>query len=94
MASNSRYQPAPQRDSFDEPAFSHAPPSYQATAESPRTEDDNVPDDFKACPSPDTLLSFERKHKSNDTVVQFGGTVAEAALPIRMQFIRKVYAIL
>jgi hypothetical protein len=71
MASNSRYQPAPQRDSFDEPAFSHAPPSYQATAESPRTEDDNVPDDFK-----------------------FGGTVAEAALPIRMQFIRKVYAIL
>jgi len=71
MASNTRYQPAPQRDSFDEPAFSHAPPSYQATAEDSRTEDDNVPDDFK-----------------------FGGSVAEATLPIRMQFIRKVYSIL
>ena len=27
-------------------------------------------------------------------MVQFGGTVAEATLPIRMQFIRKVYSIL
>lgn len=25
---------------------------------------------------------------------QFGGSVAEATLPIRMQFVRKVYAIL
>lgn len=28
------------------------------------------------------------------TTQQFGGSVAEATLPIRMQFIRKVYAIL
>ncbi|KAF9891237.1 hypothetical protein FE257_004801 [Aspergillus nanangensis] len=73
MAANTRYQPAPQRDSFEEP-YTQAPPSYQATAESsqqPRSEDDNVPDDFK-----------------------FGGTVAEGTLPIRMQFIRKVYSIL
>ena len=28
------------------------------------------------------------------TIRQFGGSVAEATLPIRMQFIRKVYAIL
>ncbi|KAL5359472.1 inhibitor of apoptosis-promoting Bax1-domain-containing protein [Aspergillus floccosus] len=74
MAANTRYQPAPQRDSLEEPGYPQAPPSYQATAESsqqPRSEDDNVPDDFK-----------------------FGGTVAEGTLPIRMQFIRKVYAIL
>ncbi|OKL61239.1 hypothetical protein UA08_03858 [Talaromyces atroroseus] len=71
MAANTRYQPAPQRDSFEEAQFSQPPPSYDATAETPRTEDDNVPDDFK-----------------------FGGTVAEGTLPIRMQFIRKVYSIL
>ncbi|PWY96398.1 N-methyl-D-aspartate receptor glutamate-binding subunit [Aspergillus sclerotioniger CBS 115572] len=74
MAANARYEPAPQRDSFDEHAYSQPPPSYQATANpspAPRGEDDNVPDDFK-----------------------FGGTVAEGTLPIRMQFIRKVYAIL
>ncbi|KAA8647027.1 hypothetical protein EYZ11_000094 [Aspergillus tanneri] len=74
MAANTRYEPAPQRDSFEERAYPQPPPSYQATAErsqQPRSEDDNVPDDFK-----------------------FGGMVAEATLPIRMQFIRKVYAIL
>lgn len=27
-------------------------------------------------------------------LMKFGGTVAEATLPIRMQFIRKVYSIL
>ncbi|KAL1970943.1 hypothetical protein VTN77DRAFT_2777 [Rasamsonia byssochlamydoides] len=71
MAANAKYQPAPQRDSFEEPAYPQAPPSYEATAQGPRTEDDNVPDDFK-----------------------FGGTVWEGTLPIRMQFIRKVYSIL
>jgi FtsH-binding integral membrane protein len=75
MAANIRYQPAPQRDSFEESEYSQAPPAYgsnDATASAdPRSEDDNVPDDFK-----------------------FGGTVAEATLPIRMQFIRKVYSIL
>lgn len=52
MAANTKYQPAPQRDSFDEPSYSQAPPSYQAEASdpmlgAPRGEDDNVPDDFK-----------------------------------------------
>ncbi|KAL4875981.1 UPF0005-domain-containing protein [Aspergillus karnatakaensis] len=70
MAANARYEPAPQRDSFDD-EYTQPPPSYQATAQEPRSEDDNVPDDFK-----------------------FGGTVAEGTLPVRMQFIRKVYAIL
>ncbi|KAI9872509.1 MAG: hypothetical protein M1830_001540 [Pleopsidium flavum] len=79
MASNAKYQPASQRDSFEESNYTQAPPSYQAEAGgtndallgAPRSEDDNVPDDFK-----------------------FGGSVAEATLPIRMQFVRKVYAIL
>ncbi|KPI42345.1 Protein lifeguard 4 [Cyphellophora attinorum] len=80
----SKYTPAPTRDSLDEQSYTQAPPSYQdnptATGSStndagygsaPRTEDDNVPDDFK-----------------------FGGSVSEATLDIRMQFIRKVYSIL
>ncbi|MCJ1290435.1 hypothetical protein MMC34_001973 [Xylographa carneopallida] len=78
MAANTKYAPAPQRDSFEEGNYSQAPPSYQAESHTnndllgaPRGEDDNVPDDFK-----------------------FGGSVAEATLPIRMQFIRKVYSIL
>jgi len=79
MASATKYQPAPQRDSFEEPSYTQAPPTYQAAGPStdaggygtPRAEDDNVPDDFK-----------------------FGGSVSEATLDIRMQFIRKVYTIL
>ncbi|MCJ1409849.1 hypothetical protein MMC19_003932 [Ptychographa xylographoides] len=78
MSGNTKYQPAPRRDSFEEGNYSQAPPSYQAESNAnedllgaPRGEDDNVPDDFK-----------------------FGGSVAEATLPIRMQFIRKVYSIL
>ncbi|KAI1943536.1 hypothetical protein LOZ66_000119 [Ophidiomyces ophidiicola] len=76
MAANTRYTPAPQRDSLEEQQqYTQAPPSYQASSDplmgAPRTEGDNVPDDFK-----------------------FGGSVAEATLPIRMQFIRKVYSIL
>ncbi|KAI5300501.1 hypothetical protein KEM55_006988 [Ascosphaera atra] len=85
MASNAHYQPVPGRDSLEGPQlephaapqnpYPQAPPSYQATdnfyGAPPRTEDDNLPDDFK-----------------------FGGSVAEATLPIRMQFVRKVYSIL
>jgi len=77
MAANTKYQPAPQRDSFEDSSYSQAPPSYQqedshaALLGAPRSEDDNLPDDFK-----------------------FGGVVSEATLDIRMQFVRKVYAIL
>jgi protein lifeguard len=73
--SNTKYQPVPARDSLDEPSASYTqqPPSYQEDSllGAPRSEYDNVPDDFK-----------------------FGGMVAEATLDIRMQFVRKVYAIL
>ncbi|PLB35780.1 Bax inhibitor-1 family protein [Aspergillus candidus] len=75
MAANTRYEAAPQRDSFEDDHYTQPPPSYQATdvghEPAPRSEDDNVPDDFK-----------------------FGGMVAEGTLPVRMQFVRKVYAIL
>ncbi|KAH0369752.1 Bax inhibitor family protein, partial [Aureobasidium melanogenum] len=75
MASTTKYQAAPTRDSFEEQSYSQPPPSYQAEASAvpgvPRDEDDNVPDDFK-----------------------FGGSVSEATLDIRMQFVRKVYSIL
>ena len=54
-----KYQNVPQRDSLDEaaptPSYSQAPPSYQAANDPqeallsgvPRSENDNVPDDFK-----------------------------------------------
>ncbi|KAG9670808.1 transmembrane BAX inhibitor motif-containing protein, partial [Aureobasidium melanogenum] len=75
MASITKYQAAPTRDSFEEQSYSQPPPSYQAETSGvpgvPRDEDDNVPDDFK-----------------------FGGSVSEATLDIRMQFVRKVYSIL
>ncbi|KAI9889584.1 MAG: hypothetical protein M1814_005187 [Vezdaea aestivalis] len=84
MASTTKYQPAPQRDSLDDTThYTQAPPSYQPQAGGadagpssallgePRSSDDNIPDDFK-----------------------FGGSVAEATIDIRMQFVRKVYAIL
>ncbi len=53
MAASTKYQPAPQRDSFEESSYTQAPPSYQAEPGhndllgGPRGEDDNVPDDFK-----------------------------------------------
>lgn len=49
MAANTKYTPAPQRDSLEEPSYSQAPPSYQAEPllGQERSEDDNVPDDFK-----------------------------------------------
>lgn len=51
MAANTRYEPAPQRDSFEDQHYTQPPPSYQATDSghepAPRSEDDNLPDDFK-----------------------------------------------
>jgi hypothetical protein len=54
MAANTKYQPAPTRDSFeDNPSSSYTrpPPSYQAEETGilgdARSEDDNLPDDFK-----------------------------------------------
>jgi protein lifeguard len=70
MAATAKYQAAPTRDSFDEQP-TQAPPSYQddpAAGSSsnngvlnygtPRSEDDNVPDDFKVR-SPQSFPSQE-----------------------------------
>ena len=79
MAANAKYTPAPQRDSFEEANYTQAPPSYQA-------ESSNANPDIFAGPRED-----------DDNVpddFKYGGSVAEATLPIRMQFVRKVYSIL
>jgi len=57
MSANTKYTPAPQRDSFDNTAnYSQAPPSYEQPSSSrdndallggPRNSEDNIPDDFK-----------------------------------------------
>lgn len=51
MAANTKYQPVAARDSFEEGERSMPPPpSYQEESGVPgeaRTEDDNIPDDFK-----------------------------------------------
>jgi FtsH-binding integral membrane protein len=40
------------------------------------------------------VISLYRVQESSSNVAQFGGSVAEATLDIRMQFVRKVYSIL
>ncbi|KAI2615001.1 transmembrane BAX inhibitor motif-containing protein [Hypoxylon sp. NC1633] len=83
MAANTKYAPAPTQDP-DAGTWSQAPPSYQA-AESNNTA------------SPSTGL-FEAPPRSSDDNIpddfKFGGSVAEATIDIRNQFIRKVYTIL
>lgn len=100
MSGNTKYQSAPQRDSFEESNYTQAPPSYQDVGSSndgllggPRGEDDNVPDDFKVSLY-HPLRATTRTKKIIANLDQFGGSVAEATLPIRMQFVRKVYSIL
>lgn len=62
MSANTKYSPAPQRDSFDNTgSYSQAPPAYideptsstdqAALLGGPRSSEDNVPDDFKVCGS-------------------------------------------
>ncbi|KAK5655925.1 hypothetical protein OQA88_5060 [Cercophora sp. LCS_1] len=82
MASTAKYARAPQEDPEAHLSYTQPPPAYQNEPSSstdqerlfggsPRSSEDNVPDDFK-----------------------FGGSVAEATVDIRNQFIRKVYTIL
>jgi hypothetical protein len=51
MATTAKYQNVPQRDSLEEAGYSQPPPSYQAepVPGDARSEDDNIPDDFKVC---------------------------------------------
>merc|ERR1712000_781728 len=78
MASSTKYQPAPQSDPDD---YTHAPPAY---AEGSASRDE-------------TQGLFGAPRDSEDNLpddFKFGGSVAEATVDIRNQFIRKVYTIL
>ena len=89
MAGVTKYTAASQQDSLDDTAlYYQAPPSYVNQA--PRNIEDNIPDDFKVSP---VIVGIEFRGGKAD-LVQFGGTVAEATIDIRMAFVRKVYAIL
>ncbi|KAI1839836.1 hypothetical protein JX265_012552 [Neoarthrinium moseri] len=79
MAATAKYQAAPTQDP-EEGTWSQAPPSYQAESSN----------------DTDRLFSGEAR-SSEDNVpddFKFGGSVAEATVDIRNQFIRKVYTIL
>ncbi|KAI0149505.1 inhibitor of apoptosis-promoting Bax1-domain-containing protein [Xylariaceae sp. FL1272] len=81
MSSNTKYTPAPTQDP-DEATWSQAPPSFQAEDASTSAAGGI----FGAAP-----------RSSEDNIpddFKFGGSVAEATLDIRNQFIRKVYTIL
>jgi len=82
MSSTTKYGAAPQRDSLDESArYTQAPPSYE--------------DQPSASHDQDALLGAPRSSEDNvPDDFKFGGSVAEATIDIRMQFVRKVYAIL
>ncbi|KAI0837906.1 transmembrane BAX inhibitor motif-containing protein [Hypoxylon sp. FL0890] len=78
MAANTKYTPAPTQDP-DLGTWSQAPPSYQAES------------------APANVLFDAPPRSSEDNIpddFKFGGSVAEATIDIRNQFIRKVYTIL
>ncbi|KAG9257772.1 transmembrane BAX inhibitor motif-containing protein [Emericellopsis atlantica] len=80
MASKAKYQPAPQEEPVNDD-YTSAPPAYAAESSS-RDEQQGL---------------FGAPRSSEDNIpddFKFGGSVAEATLDIRNQFIRKVYTIL
>lgn len=85
MASTAKYTAAPTQDP-DEAGYSQPPPSYQA--------------DTSAAVNNDEARLFggaPRASTDGDDIpddFKFGGSVAEATIDIRNQFIRKVYTIL
>ncbi|KAK4216785.1 inhibitor of apoptosis-promoting Bax1-domain-containing protein [Rhypophila decipiens] len=84
MASTTKYTQAPQEDPEAHLQYTQAPPSYVAAESSTAaTDQDRL---FGGAP-----------RSSEDNIpddFKFGGSVAEATLDIRNQFIRKVYTIL
>ncbi|KAK6072347.1 bax inhibitor family protein [Seiridium cupressi] len=80
MASTTKYQAAPTQDP-DEGTWNQAPPSYQA----------------ESAQDSERLFGGGEARSSEDNIpddFKFGGSVAEATVDIRNQFIRKVYTIL
>ncbi|KAI6089142.1 transmembrane BAX inhibitor motif-containing protein [Hypoxylon rubiginosum] len=84
MAANTKYTPAPTQDP-DAGTWSQAPPSYQEPVGSNNGSNNTSADIFGAPRSSEDNLPDDFK---------FGGSVAEATIDIRNQFIRKVYTIL
>ncbi|KAK3937606.1 inhibitor of apoptosis-promoting Bax1-domain-containing protein [Diplogelasinospora grovesii] len=81
MASTTKYTPAAQEDPDAPVNYTVPPPSYQAESSSANDQD----------------RLFGGPRSSEDNVpddFKFGGSVAEATIDIRNQFIRKVYTIL
>ncbi|QUC17648.1 uncharacterized protein UV8b_01889 [Ustilaginoidea virens] len=75
---NPKYQPAPQHDPDD---FTRAPPAYGESSSRPDEEQ--------------RLFGPPRSSEDNlPDDFKFGGSVAEATVDIRNQFVRKVYTIL
>ncbi len=91
MASTAKYSPAPVVDPDDHLDYTQAPPSYQAeaSASARAAADDDQERLFSGLP---------RASQDGDGDLpddfKFGGSVAEATVDIRNQFVRKVYAIL
>jgi FtsH-binding integral membrane protein len=80
MASTAKYQRAPQDEAQDD--YTQAPPAYAEGSSSRNDEQSGL---------------FGAPRSSEDNVpddFKFGGSVAEATVDIRNQFIRKVYTIL
>lgn len=80
MASTAKYQPAPQQEPDDD--YTQAPPAYGTSAASSSRNDAGL---------------FAEPRSSDDNIpddFKFGGSVAEATVDIRNQFVRKVYSIL
>jgi hypothetical protein len=67
--------------------------AHQDILGSPREEDDNVPDDFKVGDVDGALRCACWQRRLVDKI-QFNGSIAEATMPMRMQFVRKAYSIL
>ncbi|KAK4117387.1 UPF0005-domain-containing protein [Canariomyces notabilis] len=79
--STAKYTPAPQEDPDAHLNYTQPPPSYQAESSSAQDQD----------------RLFGAPRSSEDNIpddFKFGGSVAEATVEIRNQFIRKVYTIL
>jgi len=82
MSSTAKYTPAPQQDPEDEAAYPQPPPSYQAETSTASDQD---------------RLFGGSPRGSEDNIpddFKYGGSIAEATIDIRNQFVRKVYTIL
>lgn len=86
MASTAKYTQAPQEDPEAHLEYSQPPPSYQAEASGAAADQQRL---FAGVPR-----SSQDGEGDIPDDFKFGGSVAEATLDIRHQFIRKVYTIL